>query len=139
MSIQKRNVMQAKNSQLFLTEDDHKLLLACLKEGKGAQAFNRKNAEELEDELRRAKLVKKEDIPQDVVRINSTVKVKVEGKDEEMMFTLVMPDKANIKEKKISVFAPVGTALLGFRKGQHVQWEVPAGKKSFVIMEVMNE
>ena len=56
-----------------------------------------------------------------------------------MELMLVTPDKADIKEKRISVMAPIGTALIGFRKGQKVKWQVPAGKKTFTILEVINE
>ena len=51
---------------------------------------------------------------------------------------LVTPDKADIKDKKISVMAPIGTALIGFRKGQQVKWRVPAGQRTFTIVEVIN-
>jgi regulator of nucleoside diphosphate kinase len=50
----------------------------------------------------------------------------------------VLPQQADIKKKKISVLAPIGTALIGFRKGRKVSWNVPAGKKDFKIMEVTN-
>jgi regulator of nucleoside diphosphate kinase len=131
--------MQALNNRLLLTKDDHKLLLSYLHGAKDKKTFDRRNAEELQYELKRAKLVKKEDFPGDVVRINSTVRVKMEGKNDVMELTLVTPDKADIKERKISVLAPIGTALLGFRKGQRVQWQVPAGKRTFEILEVKNE
>ncbi len=55
-----------------------------------------------------------------------------------MEFMLVTPDKADIKDKKISVMAPIGTALIGFREGQQVKWRVPAGHKTFTIVEVIN-
>jgi regulator of nucleoside diphosphate kinase len=56
-----------------------------------------------------------------------------------MEFMLVTPDKADIKAKRISIMAPIGTALIGFRKGQQVNWQVPAGKRTFTILEVINE
>ena len=52
---------------------------------------------------------------------------------------LVTPDKADIKQRRISVMAPIGTALIGFRQGEKVKWQVPAGKKTFTIMEVIND
>lgn len=52
--------------------------------------------------------------------------------------TLVTPDKADIKERKISVLAPIGTALLGLKKGTTIIWEVPAGKKELTVVEVNN-
>jgi regulator of nucleoside diphosphate kinase len=51
---------------------------------------------------------------------------------------VVIPEQANIKEKKISVMAPIGTALLGFRQGEQVAWDVPSGRKTFTIMQVIN-
>ena len=131
--------MQTRNNNILLTTHDRNLLLAYLSGAKGKITFDQKNAAELRGELEKAKLVNEDDFPADVIRINSTVRVKMEGKKEIMEFTLVTPDKADIKEKKVSVLAPVGTALLGFRKGQLVQWQVPSGQKKFKILEVINE
>ena len=130
--------MQKIDNELVLLKDDYKLLISYLNGSRGKSAFDRRNAEELQIELKRAKLVNKDDFPNDVVRLNSTVKIKTEGKDEIMELMLVTPDKADIKERKISIMAPIGTALIGFRQGQKVKWQVPAGKKTFTIMEVTN-
>jgi regulator of nucleoside diphosphate kinase len=127
------------NNQLVLRRDDYNLLIFYLKGGNGMPTFDRRNAEELQAELKKAKLVNEDDFPLDVVRLNSTVRIKAEGKDEIMELMLVTPDKADIKEKRISVMAPIGTALIGFRKGQQVKWQVPAGKKTFTILDVINE
>ena len=99
---------------------------------------DRKNAEELRLELKKAKLVSPEKFPADVVRLNSKVKIKEDANDKVLEFMVVTPDKADIKERKISVIAPVGAALIGFRQGQKVKWQVPSGKKTFIIMEVSN-
>lgn len=131
--------MQNVNKQLVLRKDDYNLLISYLTGGGKRTAFDRRNAEDLQAELKKAKLVNKSDFPSDVVRLNSTVQIKAEGKNEIMEFMLVTPDKANFKEKRISVMAPIGTALIGFRKGQKVKWRVPAGKKTFTILEVINE
>jgi regulator of nucleoside diphosphate kinase len=127
------------NNQLVLTKDDYNLLISYLNGGSGKVNFDRQNAEDLQAELKRAKVVNKEDFPLDVVRLNSTVKIKAADKEDIMELILVTPDKANIKEKRISVMAPIGTALIGFRKGQQVRWQVPAGKKTFTILDVINE
>src|SRR4051812_5011979 len=128
--------MQNINKQLVLRKDDYNLLISYLTGGNKRTAFDRRNAEDLQGELKKAKLVNKDDFPPDVVRLNSIVRIKAEGKTEIMEF---MPDKVDIKEKRISVMAPIGTALIGFRKGQKVKWQVPAGKKTFKILEVINE
>jgi regulator of nucleoside diphosphate kinase len=131
--------MKKMNKGLILTTDDYKLLTSYLNGGKGKTAFDRSNAENLHAELKKAKLVTSEDFPLDVVKINSTVRIKAEDREEIMEFMLVTPDKANIKEKKVSIMAPIGTALIGFRKGQQVKWQVPAGKRTFTILEVVND
>ncbi|HEY9364792.1 MAG TPA: GreA/GreB family elongation factor [Chitinophagaceae bacterium] len=130
--------MQTVKNQLVLREDDYQIMIAHLRGSYARSSFDKRNAEELEAELKKAKLVSKENFPGDVVRLNSIVKIKDDEKDKIMELTLVTPEKANIRERKISVMAPIGTALIGFRKGQKVKWQVPSGEKTFVIMEVTN-
>jgi regulator of nucleoside diphosphate kinase len=130
--------MKKLKTRPVLTRDDYKLLRSYLNGMWGKTAFDRKNAEDLKAELRRAALVDKDKFPLDAVRLNSKVTIKAEDKNELVALTLVTPDKANIKEKKISILAPIGTALLGFRRGQKVKWQVPAGKRTFTILEVTN-
>ena len=120
-------------------QDDYSLLLSYLNGGYGRTIFDRKNAEGLQAELKKAKLVSKDEFPLDVVRLNSVVRIKAEDTDNIMELMLVTPDKANIKRNRISVMAPIGTALIGFRKGQKVKWQVPAGKRTFTILEVRND
>ena len=131
--------MQKIKKQLVLRKDDYNLLIAYLKGGYGRTAFDRLNAEGLHAELKKAKLVSKDNFPLDVIRLNSMVRIKAEDKDEIMELRVVTPDKADIKEKRISVMAPIGTALIGFRKGQQVKWQVPSGNRTFTILEVINE
>ena len=131
--------MQQSNKQLVLLRDDYELLKSYLNGRYRKSAFDRRNAEELHSELKKARLVSKDAFPPDVVRLNSTVRIKTEGKDEITEWILVTPDEADIKERKISIMAPIGTALIGFRKGQKVKWKVPAGKKTFTIMDVIND
>ena len=130
--------MKKITNNLVLRKDDYLLLISYLDSARKHSSFDRQNAEELTVELKKATLVAKDDFPSDVVRLNSKVRIKTEGKGEEMELTLVTPDKANIKEKKISIMAPIGTALIGFRQGQKVKWKVPAGNKTFTILEVNN-
>ena len=131
--------MQKTNNKLVLRTDDYKVLIAYLNGGYGKAAFDKRNAADLHAELKKAKVVDKAAFPSDVVRINSTVIVKAEDNDQVMELMLVTPDKANIKEKRISIMAPMGTALIGFRKGQQIAWQVPSGKKTFTILDVINQ
>jgi len=130
--------MEKKHSGLVLRQDDYEILLSFLRGGQHLSSLDKANAEELHAELKKAKLVEKEKFPSDVVRLNSVVKIKDESQGKEMEFTIVTPDLADIKQKKISVLAPIGTALIGFKKGEIVKWTVPAGEKKFLITEVVN-
>ena len=130
--------MQNTRKQLIVRKDDYEIIMNYLKQGLGRNNFNRKDVEDLETELRRAKLVNKEELPGDIVRLNSIVTIKDEKEAKPLQVTVVTPDKSDIKQRKISIMSPIGTALIGFKKGEKVSWKVPAGKKTFTIVDVIN-
>ena len=130
--------MQRTKNRLMLAKEDYAIIMSYVRNGLPTITFNRQDAEELETELKNAKVVTKDKLPEDVVRLNSTVTIKEEKENKVMQLMVVTPEKADIKQKKISIMSPIGTALIGFRKGQQVKWKVPAGKKTFTIMEVQN-
>ncbi|MBV2235824.1 MAG: nucleoside diphosphate kinase regulator [Sterolibacterium sp.] len=82
---------------------------------------------ELEAELNRATIVDSEDMPPNVVTMNSTVKFSVESTGEEFVLTLVYPKDADTSGKTISILAPVGSALLGLSQGAEIEWPKPGG------------
>ncbi|MFV0453925.1 MAG: nucleoside diphosphate kinase regulator [Pseudomonas sp.] len=84
-------------------------------------------AEALEQELSRAKVVARQELPAGVVSMNSRVHCREEGSGKDYHLTLVFPQDAG-KEGTVSVLAPVGTALLGMTVGQHIDWPTPGGK-----------
>lgn len=91
----------------------------------------------LEEELDRAHILEADQIPPDVITMNSKVRLQDLNSREETVYTLVFPGKANAGENAISVLAPVGTALLGYREGDVIEWQVPAGTKRLKVLEVM--
>jgi regulator of nucleoside diphosphate kinase len=130
--------MQTKKEQLLLVKQDYEQIMSGIKNGFGHQNVNRLDFEELTGELKKAVLVDKSELPPDVVRLNSFVTIKDEKEKKIIQVTVVMPDQANIKQRKISVLSPIGTALIGYRKGKKISWQVPAGKKTFLILDVNN-
>lgn len=130
--------MKSIKSKLIIAHEDYDTLNAYVKGLRHVGDSDRRNAALLKEELMKATLVNKEELPEDVVRLNSRVIVKEATKDRMIELVLVVPEKADIKQRKVSVFAPIGTALLGFRQGEKVKWEVPAGSKTFTIMKVIN-
>ena len=108
---------------IYLTHDDMERLLALV------DAYPGKRFEKLEAELLRAQVVPRADIPADVVTMNSRVVFENERTGERREVTLVYPGSADIDAGKISVLVPVGTALLGLRVGQSIDWELAGGEK----------
>ncbi|MEO6270457.1 MAG: nucleoside diphosphate kinase regulator [Lautropia sp.] len=85
--------------------------------------------QQLESELVRAVVVPRDKIPKDVVTMNSRVVFEDETTGEKREITLVYPKQADIGSGKVSVLVPVGTALLGVKVGQSIDWELPNGAK----------
>jgi regulator of nucleoside diphosphate kinase len=83
--------------------------------------------DELEAELARAQVVDPKDVPPTVVTMNSTVRFKVESSSEEFTLTLVYPKDMDSSSDKISILAPVGSALLGLSQGDEIEWPKPGG------------
>ena len=84
--------------------------------------------EALQAELDRAETVGHDEVSGDVVTMNSRVHCREESSGKERHLTLVYPKDANADEGKISILAPVGSALLGLQVGQHIDWPAPGGK-----------
>lgn len=100
-----------------------------------AGAFPGKAA--LASELERSEVVEPQQIPPDVVTMNSTVRFTFTESGEEFSLTLVYPKDAQGQSDRISILAPVGSALLGLTVGDDIQWPMPGGGMSTVrVLEV---
>jgi len=91
----------------------------------------------LRAELDRAEVREPQDMPPDVVTMNATVRFAVEPGGESMQRTLVYPRDADGPAERLSVLAPVGSALLGLRVGQRMTWPAPSGPVTVRIDEVV--
>jgi len=100
---------------------------------------NPKEGKPLSDELDRAIVIKKEDLNKKIIRIGSEVEFEVAKTKNKMKIQLVLPEESNLKEQKVSIFAPLGTALIGFSENDEVEWEMPGGKMLLKILDVSNE
>jgi len=119
---------------IFITQRDMKRLRALIKIHNGNDA---PHLEHLENGLDDAKVVEPKDIPSDIVTMNSVVRIKDLDTHEEKTFALVPPDKAKTVEKSVSVMAPIGAALIGYREGDEIEWKIPAGIKKLRIAEIL--
>ncbi|WP_426132979.1 nucleoside diphosphate kinase regulator [Pseudomonas sp. PWP3-1b2] len=93
--------------------------------------------EALQAELDRAEdVVGHDEVSAGVVTMNSRVHCREQGSGKDYHLTLVYPKEANADEGKISILAPVGSALLGLQVGQHIDWPAPGGKT--LKLELLN-
>ena len=91
----------------------------------------------LEKELYRATLVEPQNIPRDVITMNSKVSVTDIDSGEKTTYTLVFPSAANISENKLSILAPLGMALLGYRTDDIVEWRMPSGVRKLRVEGIL--
>jgi len=91
----------------------------------------------LQAELNRAEVVSPQAVSQAVVTMNSTVVLQDLETGEEETYTLVFPENADIARGKISILAPIGTAMLGYEVGNTFEWKVPAGKRRLKIKQIL--
>jgi regulator of nucleoside diphosphate kinase len=90
-------------------------------------------------ELGRARVVPAAKVPPDVVTMGSTVRLLDLRTGATRTYTLVYPGSADISQNRISVLAPVGTAIVGQREGDTVEWSVPSGLRRLRIEEVVHQ
>jgi regulator of nucleoside diphosphate kinase len=126
------NLKPEKIMKPVISEGDYKLLYELL--------VNQKNNEgkHLGQGITNAILVKDEEMDQKIVRLNSEVEIKDLTLSKLIRMKIVMPDRVDLKNFQVSVFAPLSVALIGFRENDVIPWKTPVGHTSFKIMKVLN-
>ena len=127
--------MAAKKIQV--TQLDHERLCRLVDTMRLQSAKDQTCLAQLQGELKRAKIISSKRVKPSVVTMNSTVKLRDLDSGELLEYQLVYPQDADVEANKVSVLAPVGTALLGFSVGDSVQWDVPAGVRRFQIEDIL--
>lgn len=123
--------------QIFITVVDKERLEKLINEAKEFSSGSKEYLRNLERELQRARVVPSEKMPHNVITMNSQVLLKDLDSGEEMTYTLVYPAEANLLDNRISILAPIGTAILGFREGDIIEWEVPDGTVKLVVEKIL--
>ena len=112
---------------IFITSKDQERLEKLIRVQEEFTAGSKATLQELKAELKRAVISEPQDILHDVITMRSQVLLKDLSSGEEMIYTLVYPDEADMMEGKISVLAPIGMAILGYRENDSVEWAIPEG------------
>lgn len=119
------------------SKDRERLMNLINKEREFGKGRNREYLNVLEQELNRANIVPSENIPGDSITMNTKLILKDLDSGEETTYTLVYPEDMNLSENKISVLAPIGTAILGFREGDIIDWKVPKGTVKLRVEKIL--
>jgi len=122
--------------QIYITEFDMQRLSTIVEEAHHIYARDQKYLEDLQNELFDCIVIAPSEVPPNVITMNSEFSVQEVESGKVVKYMLVFPERANISEKKISVLAPIGTALLGCRVGDLVEWKAPSGMKTVKIVEI---
>ncbi|CAH2031664.1 nucleoside diphosphate kinase regulator [Trichlorobacter ammonificans] len=127
----------AKNRQIYITDFDLQRLQELIEVMAEQPSRDNRYLDELDQELLRAEVVAPRDIPPDVITMNSTVRLLDMDSKGELEYTLVFPPDADLEKGRISVLAPVGMAMIGYRVGDVVSWKVPGGTKRLKIKKIL--
>jgi regulator of nucleoside diphosphate kinase len=122
---------------IYITDFDMKRLRQLVQGTKAWSEKDREYMEDLEEELERAVVVPSKDVPPDVITMNSELQVKDVDTGNKLIFRLVFPRDADFERGKVSILAPIGMALIGYRTGDTVNWKVPSGIRRLKIEEVL--
>ena len=123
--------------QIVITELDRRRLVDLILDAQSGGYRGSVYLDNLRGELNRAQIVTPQEIPADAITMNSKVALLDLDTREEEVYTLVYPENADSAEGKISILAPIGTAMLGYRVGDVFEWEVPAGKRRLKVDRIL--
>ncbi|MCO4320542.1 nucleoside diphosphate kinase regulator [Aliidiomarina quisquiliarum] len=122
----------SKQPELILSAHDLNQIEALIEKSNLAE----KLVAELETELARATVVKHHDVPKDRVAMGSQVTFRIDDAEKEFTKTLCFPDELKEHEDGISIFAPIGSALIGLAVGQVITWPGTRGEQRVKIIGV---
>lgn len=131
--------MKTVNDRIILKRNDYDLLIKYIFSHLTPLSNENKNAEQLYEEIKNAVIIEGEKkFPDDVIGLNSVVEVEDTLTGRQLNLKIVAPSKAQLSKQCISVYTPLGIALMGYRKGQRVKWEMPSGPREFYVKNVVN-
>jgi regulator of nucleoside diphosphate kinase len=122
------------HTPIYIARDDYtklRLLLTTALHSNANTALQK-----LREELDRAAVIDPAAFPADVVTMESTVRFEDLATSEVEEYTITFPDRADIERKRISILAPIGTALIGCRVGDIVKWTTPGGIRQLKVRRV---
>lgn len=123
--------------QIVITEFDLERLQILIEEMQEQPSRDSRYLDELSEELLRAEVVSPQEIPPQVITMNSRVRLQDLDSKAEQEYTLVFPVDADLEQGRISVLAPIGMAMIGYRLGDTITWKVPAGLRRLKVKKIL--
>jgi regulator of nucleoside diphosphate kinase len=130
------SVNHSARKPIQITSHDKRLLEELLAETEVLRPDSRSDLKALAEELKRANMVEPQQVPRDVITMNSRAELVDLDTGEAVTFTLVFPSRANIEAGNISVLAPIGAAMLGYRVNDEFEWQVPDGVRRMRVNQI---
>jgi regulator of nucleoside diphosphate kinase len=121
---------------IVVTESDARRLRELLARQSETSIRDQAHLQQLQSELERALVLAWVETPANVVTMHSEVRVLDLESGDQSEYTLVFPMEADVSARRLSVLAPLGTALLGFCEGDTIEWMMPGGKRHLSIERV---
>ncbi|MBI5093656.1 MAG: nucleoside diphosphate kinase regulator [Candidatus Hydrogenedentes bacterium] len=123
--------------EVYVTAHDYRRLSELVNVAREFGRENERYLKVLESELNQAHVVDSEDIPADVITMNSKARLRDCSTGSEMTYTLVFPSDSDPARRRVSVLAPIGTAMLGNRVGEAFEWEAPRGPRRLKVEAIL--
>jgi regulator of nucleoside diphosphate kinase len=123
--------------RIFVTTKDAEKLRELIRKAYHSDYRGSDYLKKLTGEIEKASVVQPDQIPPDVITLNSTARLVDQNTDEEMLYTLVFPEDADLSQGKISILAPIGTAMLGYKVGDTFEWDTPGGTRTILVKEIL--
>ncbi|WP_417429952.1 nucleoside diphosphate kinase regulator [Halpernia sp.] len=124
-------------NQITMNKQDFSRIRQSISQAKKSNTIKIEEAEILLKELNSAKLLNPEEISADLVTMNTEVEILFKNTNKSATIKIVYPQDANIKERKISIFSPVASALIGYKVGDEINWKLPSGETKIVITKII--
>lgn len=126
------------NSPIIISDLDMRRIRPLLEGRINTRGPDADNLMRLARELDRADIVPAAGVPRDVIGMESIVELENLADGERHTFTLVFPDEADVDHDRISVLAPLGSAMLGYREGDCFEWPTPGGIVRMAVRRVVS-
>ncbi len=126
--------MHIQTNKLIVVKDDFTRLKDYI--NRNAAMLSNLPGSSMLDQINEAEILDEHEFPWDVVRLNTRVVIRDKDARYNFTYTVVLPEDADHRKCKVSVFSPIGSALFGYRRGDDTYWVTPNGKRYFSIMAV---